>query len=168
MYVRASAALYEGDGIAAHAEVEGSWAALDRSLLLRLTAARVESLYLRGLCAAAAAAQEGARPLRVAERAERTLAREDATFARPFRHALAAGIARVRGQQEERAAALYEEAERGFGELGMGLHAASARMRRGEILRGDEGRALWEVGEAWLRDHGMIRPDRTAAMLLPG
>lgn len=168
MYSRANAALYEGDGIAAHTEVEGSWLDLDRSLLLRVESVRVESLALRGAAAiaAAGAGSEGEAAFRVAERAQRSLARETTPFAAPFAAALRAAVALARGHVG-RALAGFEDAERAFGQLSMGLHAAAARRRFGEIAGGDEGRLRIEAADAWMRDRGVVRPDRLAAMLAP-
>ena len=169
MHSRALAALYEGEGVGAHAEVEGSWAALDGSLLLRVESVRVESLYLRGAAAIAVAApgSAGERALGVASRAAAALAREQSVFARPFAATLRAAVDAARGQVA-RAALGFEQAERGFGDLEMNLHAAAACRRRGVLLGGDEGRALREGADARLYQHGMTRPDRAAAMLVPG
>jgi serine/threonine protein kinase/tetratricopeptide (TPR) repeat protein len=170
MYMRTAAALYEGEGIGAHAEVEGSWPELDGSLMLRVESVRIESLYLRGNAAMAASGEgsDGEHALSVAEKAARTLGRESGVFtpARPYAIALRAAAALARGQAS-RAAGLYDEAERAFGALEMGSHAAAARRRRGEIVGGEEGASLCGGADAWLRDHGWTRPDRAAAMLVP-
>jgi tetratricopeptide (TPR) repeat protein len=165
---RAALSLYEGEGPGAHADVEGAWPELERSSLLRIEAVRVEALALRGgaAIAAAAAGSDGEQAFRVADRARRALAREPAALARPLEAALGAALALARGQ-EGLAMGLYEEAERVFGSLAMGLHAAAARRRRGEIAGGDEGSSLCEGADAWMRDRGVARPDRLAAVLAP-
>ncbi|MFT3775128.1 MAG: hypothetical protein QM820_58015 [Minicystis sp.] len=168
LLTRATASLYEGDGMGAHADVEGCWSELEDSPLLRVESVRVEALALRGASAIAAAAlgSDGEYALRVAERSRRALGREPSAFARPFAAELGAAIALARGN-DARALALYEEAERAFGSLEMGLHAAAARRRRGEIASSDEGRSLLEGADAWMSDRGIARPDRIAAMLSP-
>ena len=168
MFTGAQTALYEGDGIAAHAEIEGSFGELDRSLLLRVESVRIESLYLRG-AAAIGAIGSGADPgpaRRIATQAARALGRETSAFAKPFSLALRAAVALTRGQGGK-AIGLLADAEKAFGGLEMGLHAAAARRQRGELMGGDEGRVLIEGADAWLIDHGMMRPDRVSAMLVP-
>lgn len=49
----------------------------------------------------------------------------------------------------------------------MSLHAAVVRWRHGEVILGHEGRALLEGADAWLREAGVVRPDRMVAMLSP-
>jgi hypothetical protein len=171
LLARVHTALYEGWGQSAHAEMEAAWPALTSSRLLGVESVRVESLYVRALAALAASPPDGDGDpaLSVASAVARSLGRAEAPPARPCARAIQAGLALAKGQPS-RAAQLLEEAERGFLELGMALLAAAVRLRRGELLRGDEGRALWESAEAWMRDRGVERPDRVAAMLvaLPG
>ncbi len=168
MYARAHAALYMGDGHGAHVELEASARDLDRSYLLRLQAVRVDAVYLRGSAAVAAAppGPEGASLLKAAERDARALGREEGPYARAFSRALAAAVALERGRLDP-AAALYAEAAHGFEALEMGLHAAAMRWRRGEVVLGDEGRALIAAADAWMREQGVVRPDRIVAMLAP-
>lgn len=167
LIARTSAALYEGWGQAAHAEMEAAWPALTASRLLGVESVRVESLYLRALAALAASPPhgDGDPALSVAAAVARSLGRAEAPPARPCARALQAALALVKGQHEK-AVLLLEEAERGFLDLGMGLLAAAARMRRGELLGGDEGRVLWVSAEAWMHERGVERPDRVAAMLV--
>jgi hypothetical protein len=168
LYARTRAALYVGDGPGAREEMDRSARDLERSFLLRVEAVRIDVAYLRGSTAVAAAppGAEGARLLKAAERDARALAREERPYAHAFAAALAAAVALGRGQPE-RAATLYAEAARGFEALEMGLHAAVMRWRHGGIILGDEGRALLEGADAWLREAGVSRPDRMAAMLAP-
>jgi hypothetical protein len=45
--------------------------------------------------------------------------------------------------------------------------AASASWRLGELLRGDDGRALVAQARADLSAEGIVRPDRVVAMMAP-
>jgi hypothetical protein len=168
MYTRAHSALYAGDGPMAFAEVEGSFEEVDRSLLLRVEAVRIDCLYLRGSSAVAAAypTNDGARLLKIAEKDARALGREERPYAHAFSRALHAAVALDRGQLD-RAAALYGEAASQFDALQMALHAAAMRRRRGEIVLGDEGRDLIEDADRRMGERGVMRPDRLAAMLAP-
>jgi hypothetical protein len=50
----------------------------------------------------------------------------------------------------------------------MNLYAACARRQLGVLVGGDEGDALVSRGDAFMRQQGIVRPDRFAAMLVPG
>ena len=50
----------------------------------------------------------------------------------------------------------------------MALFAAAARRRRGELIGGDEGRALIEAADALLVSEGVKRPEKFLAMMAPG
>ena len=67
--------------------------------------------------------------------------REARPYAQAFSDALAASITLERGNLDL-AVSLYAEAARGFEALEMGLHAAAMRCRQGEVVLGEEGRAL--------------------------
>ncbi|APR85069.1 large transcriptional regulator [Minicystis rosea] len=168
LLTRVSASLYEGDGVGAYATLEAGLAEIDGSPLPRVELLRIETIALRGASAIAAMAgsSEGEQVFRVAERTMRALEREPGAFARPFALELRGALALARGQ-ESRAIPLFEEAERAFGALEMGLRAAAARRRRGEIMGGDLGATLCRGADAWMRDRGIARPDRVAAMLSP-
>ena len=168
LYTRTHAALYMGDGVGAQEEMDRSARDLEQSLLLRVEAVRIDVTYLRGSAAVAAAPRggEGARSLKAAERDARALSREVRPYAHTLARALQASVARERGLLD-RAVALYAEAALGFDALDMGLHAAAMRWRHGEVVLGEEGRALLDGADAWLREAGVVRPDRIVAMLAP-
>ncbi len=50
----------------------------------------------------------------------------------------------------------------------MNLFAASARHHLGQMRGGDDGRALVEQAEAWMRAQLIVNPSRMASCLLPG
>jgi hypothetical protein len=78
-----------------------------------------------------------------------------------------ASIARQRGDVV-RAIAHTTEAERLLDESGMSIYTQAARRRRGELIGGDEGRALVDGADAWMREQTVLRPARITAMLMPG
>jgi serine/threonine protein kinase len=168
LYARVRAALYEGDGPLAFDEMERAWPLLDGSLLLRVEPVRIESLYLRGAAAIAAAGAErdGARHLRVAAKAARALGREDNPLGQAYGLALRALEALARGDLAA-AAPLFVEAEAAFAELEMPLSVAAMQRRRGEILFGDDGRALIEGADARAHELGVARPEALAMVAAP-
>jgi hypothetical protein len=168
LYTRTQAALYQGDGAAAQEEIARSAEALDRSMLLRMESVRIDATYLRGAASVAAAGRgpSGARLLKAAERDARTLAGAEQPYAQAFARALSAAVAREQGRID-RAVNLYAEAARAFEALDMSLHAAVMRYRQGQTALGDQGRALVYQADAWMREQGVVRPDRMAAMLAP-
>lgn len=168
MVGRTSAYLYEGDGLRAHAVMEESWPLLERSLLLRVEITRIDVVTFRASAALLAARQADDREgmLRAAERGARALEKETRPYAMGFALVLRAGIALRRGKPEQ-AVVLYDAAANVFSELSMKLHAAAARHRRGEILGGDEGRALVREASEWMQGQRIRDPGRMAAMIAP-
>jgi hypothetical protein len=63
---------------------------------------------------------------------------------------------------------LLREAASGFDAADMALYAAAARRTLGKLVAGDEGRALVENAEEWMRSESIKNPARMAAMLTPG
>jgi eukaryotic-like serine/threonine-protein kinase len=45
---------------------------------------------------------------------------------------------------------------------------AAARRRQGELLGGDEGRALITAANGWMTSQGIRKPGRITAMYVPG
>jgi eukaryotic-like serine/threonine-protein kinase len=109
---------------------------------------------------------ERARLLSAAEEDGRRLYREQVPMARAHAEQIRAGAATLRGhlpqalEHRARAVTLYEEA-------GMGLHAAAARWRQGELLGGEEGRSLTAAARAWMEAHDLGFPERLRDMLAP-
>jgi serine/threonine protein kinase/tetratricopeptide (TPR) repeat protein len=168
LFTQSYAWLYEGEPARALAEVNAGWPQLKRSLLLRVEVVRVEALYLRGTAAVATAVSgsDSTALLRAAERDARALEGEEKPWGRALGRALRAAIAMSRGDAD-RAAALYGEAASAFDGLSMALYAAAMRRRKGEIVLGEEGRALVEGADGWMRRLGVVRPERVSAMLAP-
>ena len=162
--------LYEGQGHSANALMSRGWPALKRSLILHLQLVRVEAHHLRGRCALAAAREDGAHApdlLRHADRDAGRVLREKVPCSRPLVDLLRAGIAAARGELGV-AASRCAEAAAGFDAAGMALYAAAARRRRGQLVGGDEGRALVAAAEAWMLGQRIKNPARWTAMLAPG
>jgi hypothetical protein len=61
----------------------------------------------------------------------------------------------------------YGTAALGFDAADMAWFAAGARWRLGELLDGDEGRALVDQARAALAAAGIVRPERVVALIAP-
>ena len=79
--------------------------------------------------------------------------------------ALKAGIANMRGEREAAADHLVA-AERLYQAADMSLHAAVARWQRGTVSI--QGRLLAAEENGWPKGGALQRPDRIAALLVPG
>jgi hypothetical protein len=148
------------------------WPALQRSHMLRLSLPiRGQSLHLRGgarlAAAAVAAPTRRAELLRAVEGDARALGRVASKAAPTFASCLRAGVA-ASLRHTERAILFLAEAEAGFAAIDMAVFAAAARRRRGELLAGDEGRALIESADAVMRAQEIQNPARMTASLFPG
>ncbi len=165
--------LYEGSGHAAWKSLLEQWRVFERSLLRRIQFVGIESLHLRGRCAVAAAgspavsASRRERLLRSGARDARRLQREKAHWGDPLAELLRAGIDSYRGKKEKAVASLAV-AETGFEAAKMALYAAAARRCRGLLLGGEEGRALVQAADSWMREERIQNPERMTAMLAPG
>jgi len=162
-------ALYEGDGRAAWAALRRRWIALERSLLLRVQAFRIQMRYLRGRAALAAAASAWSPPerwwyARVALSEAARCERESTLWGDGLAGLLRAGVASLRGDRAGAAEALARSA-RLLDAADMRVHAAVAR----RVLAAIEGdaEALRAADEA-LAGQGVANVPRMAAMLAPG
>ena len=161
--------LYSGDGAAAWQRISAEWPALKRSLFLRVQTVRIFMLDLRARSALAAAAHAAERKplLRWAERDARRLERERMPWADALARLIRAGVAAAQLDRST-ALALVNAATAGFEAAHMGLFAAAARRRQGELLGGAEGRPLIDQADAWMMRQLIDNPRRMAALHAPG
>ena len=167
----AEIALYEGIGTVARQRLQDRWAGLRRSLMLRSQLFRVESKYLQGRCAlsAALAVDSGDRDelLRSATEEAAAIEKERLGWGDPLAKLLRAGVSSIGGRTHE-AVLLLQAAETEFAAADMALHATVAKKRRGDLVGGEEGRALLDPVDDWMRAKGIRNPPAMAAMLAPG
>ncbi|TAH37214.1 MAG: serine/threonine-protein kinase PknK [Planctomycetota bacterium] len=164
--------LYEGDGAAAYARYAGNFRRTRASGMLRVQVIRILMHHFRARAALTAAAQgtrgaPGARKLqRQAEADLRRIGREAVEWAGPMAGSLRASLLAQRGDsasaQRELAAATAR-----FRALSMHSYAAAAQRRQGELLGGVSGAALVAEADGWMRQRGVLDPERMAAMHLP-
>jgi hypothetical protein len=156
--------LYEGAGEQAYQRITEGWPLVQRSQLLRVQQVRI---FLGHLRARAALATGDAARLGEVDRDVRALEREQVKWARALARLLAAGVAARRGSIPEAIALLREGAEL-CDTADMELYAAAARYQMGVLIGGPAGSALTTEAAAWMRGQRVARPERMAAMLVPG
>ena len=109
---------------------------------------------------------DAAQFLRRAARDARRIERERMLWADPMARLLRAGIASLRGDAAV-ALAHLESAQHGFETTDMGLYAAAAKRRRGELQGGEAAETLIAEADAWMSRQGVRNPQRMAALHLP-
>jgi eukaryotic-like serine/threonine-protein kinase len=159
-------ALYQGDGRTAWDRLKAEWSGLRKALLMHIETIRIDLLQMRvrSALAAAAHATEPSAWLREAQADLRLVERETAPWSRPYVLVNRAALAAMHGRRSE-AAELLGRAATGFDQTPMWLYASASRRHQG-ILLGD--RSLVDGADAWMTEQGIRRPERIAAMLVPG
>jgi eukaryotic-like serine/threonine-protein kinase len=171
LLARANIDLYRGDAASAMARIEREWPQLAGSLLLRVSAVRIEGHTLRGRCALARAAElpagERAPLLAVAERDARKVRKEVEHWARGLSALLLAGCAHLRDDRDDAIDALHTAIEH-LDAAELAGHAAAARHHLGTLLGGSEGGALHTAAVSHFGAHGVADLDAWIRMLAPG
>jgi hypothetical protein len=159
--------VYNGEPEQAWRRVQERWPALNESKLSRIQMVRIESSYLHGRVALAAAATSHDEVLIAhAERDARRIRKEKMSWSTPLALSLEAGVAALRGDRT-RARSLLAEALAKFEKSELMLHAAAARRRLGELTPGAEGEALVQAADDWMRAQRVKRPEKIAMVLAP-
>jgi eukaryotic-like serine/threonine-protein kinase len=170
-YAHAQIDLYEGKGREAYERCRIEIPRSQRALTFHVEILHMQALHTRARAAILLATQVpgSERPalLRVAARDARKLASTVAPYTKPLAELTRAGIAGVRGDDAEAAAAL-ERAATGFDGAAMRLFAAATRRALGRLRGGDEGRAMVDAADAWMRTQEIEEPERMAEMIAPG
>jgi tetratricopeptide (TPR) repeat protein len=161
--------LYAGDAVGAWRRITETAPVLEASLLLRIRQVRGDVIQQTGRCAVAmAAVAPDPKPLlRVAVKSARQLDREHTPWTSALAQLVRAGVASVRGDTG-RAGRLLADAAEQLERVDLGLFAASAQRRLGELRGGDEGRVRIERADSWMRAQSIRNPARLAACLAPG
>ncbi|HEY5947604.1 MAG TPA: hypothetical protein VIV40_19000, partial [Kofleriaceae bacterium] len=170
MHSNALLDIYAGNVRGARRRLEEGWVPMSRSLLTKIQVIRFEVNELQARTALAAArvssGSEREQLLQIAEHHTDKLGREGLAWTNAIATLRRAGIRSVRGEvegtvRELRAAVTACDAAE------LGMHAASARVRLGTLLGGDEGEELRDAGHAALRAEDVKNPDAFVALYAP-
>jgi hypothetical protein len=135
--------LYTGDHESACRRMEAEWPHLKKSMLMHIEAIRIFMLHLRASCAVAAAQArpDDRQPARLARRCADRLESQRAAWGVALGRLVSAALADLKGDRDQ-ALRLISIAAAHLEEARLGLYAAAARYRQGELLGGSAGRAL--------------------------
>jgi hypothetical protein len=164
---RAEIALYRGVAASTLDDARGGFAALERSLLLRVQLVRAEAAWLRGRLALGAAAGGGPGALDEARRWARRLVRERMPYTRVWALLLEAAAAAQARRTPAALALLRQAADEAEGQH-LELCAAAAWHRLGTLLGGSEGAALLARAADWMAVEEIRRPERMVEVVAPG
>jgi hypothetical protein len=162
--------LYTGEAEAGYRRIARDWPALERSQIMRVHALAVICHRARAACAIAAArfADDSAPLLAVARRSAARLRRMNyspiSTNAWP--EMIDAAVALARGDRAVALERIVRAVDR-FAEYGSAFYLAIARRKKGELLGGDEGRALIAQADEWMAGEGIVNPARLASAFVP-
>jgi serine/threonine protein kinase len=163
--------LYAGDGERAYESSRKDARPLKKSFVLKVQFVRANTLYVRGIAAAASidTVAPALRDNRIAEvaRLSHQLEGERMPWTDALASILAAGAANARGARADALAALRAAVQRAEA-ADMSLYAAAARHQLGLALGGDEGARLVEEAKGAMAGQGVRVPERFATMLVPG
>lgn len=166
---KANTRIYCGESKRALDSVERRWRALFSSPVLHTQLVRIQAWDLRARCLLAAVADREAdsSALHRVEDLSRSIAREKTAWGRPLALVLGACVAQL-SRQQERAIALFGQAEDACVQCDMMFHANVARRRLGRIMGGAAGARLLDESAAWMFSGGVREPDRVAEVFAPG
>jgi eukaryotic-like serine/threonine-protein kinase len=161
--------LYSEAANRAWEEINRQWPVLERSHIFNCRMALEEALQLQARAALAMAREvtDPASYLTVAEKNANRIRQERSSYGDGWAELILAGVAATRGRVEP-AIDYLNSSEKKFEEADMGLYLAAARRRRGELMGGDEGRALIKASDDWMSNQQIKNPARMADMLAPG
>lgn len=161
----AHADLYASDGEAAYARMMRIWPYLESSFLLRVKALEVEAWHLRAR-AAVAASRTNTDALDDARRCIKRVAAMEVPGAAGMAGTIRGLVAHAEGNTT--AAVQYlTEATAQLEQAGLGLMAACARFRAGQLAATDAGTALMTEAETWMKSHGVDNPAVIADIFAP-
>jgi hypothetical protein len=164
--------LYAGENEAAFKHIEAVWPTLERSLVLRIRSVRVRCLRMRAACAIAAANNGGDREglLAIAENHAKALERErhySVISNNAKARLLRAGISATRGDMPTAVDHLSFAIDQ-FKECGSEFWYAISMRRKGQMIGGDEGKAMMRQADDWMWCEKIKNPARMTAAFIPG
>ena len=164
-------AIYERSARPALEALAPRFAALQRSMLLRVKLVRADAICLRARLLVAAAAEGDTRDRARADVISlvRRLERERVGYATVYALLLRAGLGSFGASHgvDDTISALRQAVDCAT-ESAMALHLAAARDYLGRLLGGDEGESLRAEASAYATGEGIADPDRLFEMIAPG
>jgi len=161
--------LYLGDGVAAYRCMAEAWPSLKAARMLHAPIVSVLGHAARARAAILAARQAGDRKilLRQAAADAKKIRRQRMLWSEPMARLIEAGCAATL-ERLDVARDDLTVAVQGFDDADMALEAAAARRRLGELVGGDEGRALLAQSDEYMHQQGIRCPERMMAVVAPG
>jgi hypothetical protein len=141
-----------------------------RALLHALPCIRINYRHLRARAAIALALkdpEEREGLLQIAGTEARSLRAEKQAHAAGFAHLILAALASVRDDKQVAVDALRKAEDR-LDSAGMRLYVMMARLARGHLTPGEDGKALVQESESWAAQQGVRQPYRMIATFVPG
>jgi eukaryotic-like serine/threonine-protein kinase len=162
--------LYVGDGGSAYERFSRDRPALKRSLMLTGGLVRVLTLYTQARVAIASIASDPSlRSARIAEaRAAAHALRKESSPWSAMLAAMVDALVENASAHREPAIAALREADRRAEQTDSLCYVAPIRFRLGELLGGEEGRALVQDATETIKAEGVHNPARWVAFYLPG
>jgi serine/threonine protein kinase len=169
LYARLSCALYQGRAEEAMQRVNATWPKLERTLLMRTQALRVEARHLRNRVCLSYLRHVGRDPYvqRVLASDIRELRAERVPWASAYASFAQGLYYAVLGDMGAADASL-SVAHRELEELDMHLFAAATRWRRGQLAGGQAGRDVIAATRSWLTLQQIKDPERFVDHYAPG
>lgn len=164
--------LYGGDPRTALRRLDAAWLRLRAALLFEIFIVRVECSSLRARARIGCASEPGVSPRqrdKLLRDAEKDIAQVEQE-GHVWPHASAAmlrGAAALATDRHDLARDCFERAERLFAEAEMEVHAATARLRAGQLTPGPRGAEMVREGRERLAAQGVKTPEKIARMLCP-
>ncbi len=150
---------------------ETEWPALLKQFIFRIPVAKNGARFARARCALGAAqASHGSERnsrIQAALRMARRLSRGRVSFSQAAADLVLAGVASLEGRADL-AIPRLERAEAAFEAVGMELHSAICRRRRGQLVGGEEGKAALNAADFWMQAEGIRYPEKMAQVFSPG
>ncbi len=161
--------LYSGDARGAHRRIESRWKEAERSLLFRVVSIRNDIRFLRARTAVAAAitSPDRRRLLDTAEDDAKAIRKAELANSEGWARTILGAVAHLRGR-DDRAIAEVRAGAEAYRKSDMALWATLLDRRQGELRGGAEGARAVERADAWMKERGIVRPERLADTFAPG
>ncbi|MEL6344311.1 MAG: protein kinase [Myxococcota bacterium] len=161
---------YLGHPQSAYDRMQKIWKTAERSFAMGWQANQMNSRFARASAALQIAAARPERRKKFVNRADRDaslIARVELDYAQGYAGLLRAGVAHLNRQPAD-ALRRLQDAEVAFTRCDMSGYVAVTQIRRGQLIGGDEGRALRDEGRSALRAEGIRSTEKWMATFSPG